>query len=300
MKNLTKIAMLGILLVPLAAIMNMENAFAATVNVEIEAGSANAAENKSYFPKEVTVPVGTTVVWTNNDSAGHTVTSGAPGDADFGTLFDSGFPLIKPTGTYEFTFMEEGEVYYFCQVHPWMTGEVIVGVMAEEGVEGEEEEMEEHEGAPHVMLHTENGSIDVIVEIDKGMVSGEEITIDQPQEVTFTVKFLDPATGSALEHVNYAFMVSDASGNMLAHNEGIHVHNGIDSQKVAFANTGSFELMVDVEGTGINQPYDTTHSGMASSMVAVTPEFPLGIMAAMAAVVGIAVAVSRFKSPFKL
>jgi len=35
--------------------------------------------------------------------------------------------LIKPGSTYQFTFANAGTYDYFCTVHPWMTGQVIVG-----------------------------------------------------------------------------------------------------------------------------------------------------------------------------
>ncbi|MDE1817670.1 MAG: PEFG-CTERM sorting domain-containing protein, partial [Thaumarchaeota archaeon] len=56
----------------------------------------------------------------------HYVTSGQPSDNTTGTVFDSG-NLIKPGGTYQFTFANAGTFNYFCTVHPWMTGQVIVG-----------------------------------------------------------------------------------------------------------------------------------------------------------------------------
>ncbi|MBI5133628.1 MAG: hypothetical protein HZA83_02845 [Thaumarchaeota archaeon] len=138
MKSLTKFVMLGLLLIPFAVIVNVGNAFAAEegkyTEVRMEAGSANAGDNKGYDPKDVTIAVGATVEWENKDSAGHTVTSGNPGDSDFGALFDStkdpaGF-LIKPEGSWKYTFDKAGEFPYFCQVHPWMLGKVTVSEAA--------------------------------------------------------------------------------------------------------------------------------------------------------------------------
>ncbi|MFQ5940816.1 MAG: plastocyanin/azurin family copper-binding protein [Nitrososphaerales archaeon] len=96
------------------------------IEVNIAVGSANTENLQFYVPQEVTVQAGTFVVWTNSDTEGHTVTSGSPSDAETGTLFDSGFPLIMTNERYEFTFNEKGEYSYFCQVHPWMVGKVIV------------------------------------------------------------------------------------------------------------------------------------------------------------------------------
>src|SRR5581483_3903911 len=64
------------------------------------------------------------VEWKNTDTVGHTVTSGKPTDNDAGSLFDSS--IIKAGGDFKFTFQNPGTFDYFCQVHPWMTGQVIV------------------------------------------------------------------------------------------------------------------------------------------------------------------------------
>lgn len=97
------------------------------VEVDIASGAENANNSEFYVPAEVTVQAGTTVVWTNSDAAGHTVTSGVVDNPDaWGQAFDSGFPLINAGQKYEFTFKEKGEYPYFCQVHPWMIGKVTV------------------------------------------------------------------------------------------------------------------------------------------------------------------------------
>ena len=75
-----------------------------------------------YIPYHVTVPVGTEVTWSNDDTAAHTVTSGAPGAPD--GIFDSS--LFAAGQTYSVTFDEAGEYPYFCMVHPWMVGIITV------------------------------------------------------------------------------------------------------------------------------------------------------------------------------
>jgi plastocyanin len=99
-----------------------------TADVSITPGSSTPgceANNECYVPSEVTIAVGGTVTWTNDDTAAHTVTSGNPADAEsVGTLFDSS--IIMAGGTFENTFDEAGEYDYFCIVHPWMTGKVNV------------------------------------------------------------------------------------------------------------------------------------------------------------------------------
>lgn len=71
----------------------------------------------SYSPREITVPVGTTVTWTNRDAVVHTVTSGDPGDADAGAAFNGS---LAPGGSFEHTFDTAGEFVYFCIPHQSM------------------------------------------------------------------------------------------------------------------------------------------------------------------------------------
>jgi plastocyanin len=94
-------------------------------NVTISPGAMTQSAGQKYFdPAEIPVKVGTTVVWTNKDSASHTVTSGDPSAGPSGT-FDSG--LIKANNTFQYKFSSAGTTEYFCTIHPWMTGKVTVG-----------------------------------------------------------------------------------------------------------------------------------------------------------------------------
>jgi plastocyanin len=79
--------------------------------------------NECYLPYEITVSVGQSVTWSNDDSAAHTVSSGTV-DAGVTGVFDSG--LFMSGSTFEYTFEKAGKYDYFCMVHPWMTGKVIV------------------------------------------------------------------------------------------------------------------------------------------------------------------------------
>ena len=77
--------------------------------------------NWHFDPAEVTVPVGSTVVWLNKGKEEHTVT------ADNGS-FDSGY---KKQGTsFERAFPQPGRYTYHCAPHPWMKGTVVVSAGA--------------------------------------------------------------------------------------------------------------------------------------------------------------------------
>jgi hypothetical protein len=152
---------------------------------------------------------------------------------------------------------------------------------------------------PKMRMTTDNGSTFIDVAVDKGAVMDNNFTIDSPQEVKFHIDFLHPGAFDHITHVNYEFHITDESGKMIVHKTGLHIHEGMDTQSVTFSDMGSFTLMVNVIGTGISQPYDTTNSGTASAMIAVTPEFPLGVMLITAALVGTSLIFTRFKDLLK-
>ena len=78
--------------------------------------------NECYSPYEISVAVGTTVTWINDDIAAHTVTSGNFPEHD--GLFDSS--IFLSGDTFEITFSDAGTFDYYCFVHPWMAGTVNV------------------------------------------------------------------------------------------------------------------------------------------------------------------------------
>jgi len=97
-----------------------------TASVSIPAGTSVPGceqTNECWDPAEVTVDVGGVVTWSNDDAAAHTVTSGSAANGPSG-VFDSS--LLIAGGIFEHTFDSIGTEDYFCLVHPWMTGVVIV------------------------------------------------------------------------------------------------------------------------------------------------------------------------------
>jgi plastocyanin len=81
-------------------------------------GAEVSMEGIAFNPAEVSVGVGDTVTWTNNDSVAHDVTADS---------FSSGEPGGMMSGdTFEHTFEEAGTFDYVCTVHPGMEGTVTV------------------------------------------------------------------------------------------------------------------------------------------------------------------------------
>ncbi|MGI0101064.1 MAG: plastocyanin/azurin family copper-binding protein [Nitrosotalea sp.] len=124
-------ALFGILAL-VAIIAIAQPAYAANVQVTISKGASVTSNSTAcrttncFDPSVVNVNVGDTITWTNDDTAGHTATSGQPTDNTTGTVFDSS--LISAGKSYTTApFTTAGTYNYFCQVHPWMVGQVIVG-----------------------------------------------------------------------------------------------------------------------------------------------------------------------------
>ena len=80
-------------------------------------GNAIAIKNFAFAPSSLTVKTGTTVTWTNDDSAPHTVV------AD-GGAFTS--PQLATGSSYPFTFTQAGTYTYHCSIHPSMKGTIVV------------------------------------------------------------------------------------------------------------------------------------------------------------------------------
>jgi len=76
-------------------------------------------DNMQFDPEELTISVGDTVTWTNNDGMSHTATSTSGPEA-----FDSG--NIGSGDTWSFTFTEAGTYEYKCDYHSSMTATIIV------------------------------------------------------------------------------------------------------------------------------------------------------------------------------
>jgi plastocyanin len=73
--------------------------------------------NFSFAPAVLTVPVGTTVTWVNDDDEPHTV-------VESDTLFKS--HALDTGDKFSFTFTTPGKFQYFCTIHAHMVGKVVV------------------------------------------------------------------------------------------------------------------------------------------------------------------------------
>ncbi len=84
---------------------------------EGETHQVSITDDKDFLPEDLTINVGDTVIWTNNDDSPHTVTA----DDD---EFNSG--NLAEGATWSYTFTEAGTYDYHCNYHGSMTGSVSV------------------------------------------------------------------------------------------------------------------------------------------------------------------------------
>jgi nitrite reductase (NO-forming) len=105
-------------------LMDNDTSTTPTTHISMVSGSSNPNNKVFYDPTPAKVKTSTTITWTNDDTLPHTVTSG---NADTGPSgeFDSG--IVMGAGSFTHTFDKPGTFDYYCALHPYMRGQVIVG-----------------------------------------------------------------------------------------------------------------------------------------------------------------------------
>jgi len=93
-------------------------------SVSIVKGASDPSTQKPYNPSPVNIALGRTVLWKNNDVTAHTVTEGNPSGITPSNGFDSG--ILSPGQTFKHVFEKPGMVGYYCRLHPFMLGQVVV------------------------------------------------------------------------------------------------------------------------------------------------------------------------------
>jgi plastocyanin len=107
---------LAVLLAVLAHV-HSGTTFAATPEGNAPSEVAIKIDNLSFSPVIITVPVGTTIRWTNRDDIPHTVVSEDKAFKSKVLDTDEGFT---------YTFTKSGTYSYFCSIHPKMVGKIVV------------------------------------------------------------------------------------------------------------------------------------------------------------------------------
>ena len=115
-----KIVCLASVALPVLIAMVLLAAASSSVAANAQPSAATAGvkiDNFVFGPQTLTVPVGTTVTWTNSDDIPHTSVSTEG-------VFKS--KVLDTDETFSYTFTKAGTYPYYCTIHPKMTGKVVV------------------------------------------------------------------------------------------------------------------------------------------------------------------------------
>jgi plastocyanin len=193
-----------------------------------------------YSPPQISVIVGDKITWYNDDREYHTVTSGdSPGrfgwmdNKEFGKpdgIFDSG--NFSPGESWTYEFKESGIFSYFCIIHPWMEGVVIV-----------ENEIPDY---PHdatgeiiefpLLQYTPDHDIEVNLSWDPPVIKTHE-------KIQFVYQFYDPKTNSNLAKMKHYFTIFQ-NGQEIFSDEGLSQIGG-DYRNYVFTESGSIIVRID-------------------------------------------------------
>ncbi len=220
-------------------------AYAEEYIVDIPFGAYNPELNTPaevwYAPPMISVIIGDTITWYNDDREGHTVTSGdSPGrfgwmsNKEFGKpdgIFDS--DIFAPGESWSYKFEDSGTFSYFCTIHPWMEGIVIV-----------EKEIPDY---PHdatgkklefpLLQYTPDRNIEVNLTWDPPVIKTHE-------KIQFVYQFYDPKTNSNLAEMKYDIAIFQ-NGLEIFRDEGLSQIGG-DYRNFIFNESGS--IIIRIEG----------------------------------------------------
>jgi predicted secreted protein with PEFG-CTERM motif len=215
-----------------------------------------------YNPKEATVDVGGKVIFSNTDTAAHTFTAGSASGGPTGE-FDSG--LAMAGSSFEWTPTAAGQVPYFCMVHPWMAGLIVV----------QEAGTEEHvDGETHV--DGESSVAGMLSDGTKISVTASAPMADEKMKISMDF--------AGKEHVNEDIVVTQ-NGAIVLEETGLHSHDGKFALETSALNsTDPVDITVTFQGYGVEDP-KTGPIGEEVVFSNVVPEF--GTVAMMILVVSI-------------
>ena len=249
-----------------------------------------------YTPTTATVDVGGVVTMTNNDATGspHTFTAGTiDGFAQSPSgIFDSG--ILMADETLEWTATETGTVPYYCMLHVWMVGEIIVqedSHAAAEAAAAEAAAAAAAEAAAEEAAAAEAAA----AEAAAAEAAAAELAAAEAEDVELMVMISDSAVmgGTQIElefselHVNYD-MTATQNGEVVFEETGLHSMENIATHQIDAVGSDDNPINVKVESLGIGAPGNSDNwTGPVGQVTTaqVVPEF--GTIAMMVLAVAI-------------
>ena len=227
-----------IAVVPSAFAEHGEGGMAATVTNAPGSSTPGCETTDSCFvPSTVVIALGGTVTWENTDNAAHTATGGTPTDGPSGA-FDSS--LVMAGGSFAKTFDSEGTYPYFCMVHPWMQGTVVVEAEDDHGDDHAEE-----------MTHSEEMGHDETEEMGHGDDHGG---VDNIQD-----QFTASVTSGVIHHI----AANSDDDTLIVHlfdaNDDGELKITLNSEIITPFDDGSYFVLVENEEADFEQMGRTLH-----------------------------------------
>jgi len=185
-------------------------------------------------PKEATIDVGGKVIFSNTDTAAHTFTAGTAAEGPSGA-FDSS--LVVAGSSYEWTPTTAGEFPYYCMVHPWMAGLIVVQEAGTDGHDDGQTDDGMHTDATATGMLSDGTTVSIMT---SAPTSGEKMEI--------AVEFANS------EHVNYD-IVATQNGEVVLNDMATHHHDGKGvHETTALSSSDPIEVTITFQGYGVEDP----------------------------------------------
>ena len=232
-----------------------------------------------YAPMEATVDVGGAVIMVNSDPTGaaHSFTSGTV--AGFSPspdgIFDSG--LLNQDESFEWSPDTVGEYPYYCFLHTWMVGTIIVQEAEAKDDAHDDDSMKDdkHDDSMKDDKHADKS--------DMMKMDGDATATGMLSDGTMvSIWTSEPTAGEAMEiaiefadreHVNHDIVVMQNGENVLSDGDGAHHHDGTGMHETGpLGSSDPVDITITFQGYGVDDP-KTGPIGEEVVFSNVVPEF---------------------------
>ena len=196
------------------------------IPVDCNPGFPDTTTSDCYTPATATVDVGGVVTMLNSDASKmmHTFTSGTGlSDELSGATFDSEY--LMSDMSYTWTPTEAGTVPYYCSLHPWMIGSIIV----------QETAVEDDHAAEAVDDHAADVELMVVIS-DAQVMGGTQVELEFSEL-----------------HVNYD-IIATQNGEVVFEETGLHSMENIATHQIDAVGSDENPIDVEVVSLGIGAP----------------------------------------------
>lgn len=270
MKTHTQVVFPMMAIFAIAMMLGTPSAFADTSEVTIVTGSVPLSApgceetNQCYDPADAVVDVGGKVTMINTDTTGiHTYTSGTVDGfaASPDGKFDSG--ILNANDSFEWTPDTVGEYPYYCMLHVWMQGTIVV----------QEASAEKDTSGDGKMMDDSKMSMKMDLDEIMAQITTSDGMINEPMTIDLTMTDLE---GNGIEHITYNIKATQGT-DVILDEEG-HMHQGtLTNSHVTAAlpadasDSMPVVILVESVGFGHDDMYEAVSGEIATMQV--VPEF---------------------------